>query len=77
MKLTKTCHVCGHAVDDTNWYDEYKHMEQAYMSLMDAHSELVRALGYEGFGFYGDPIVKHEDVVAHAKQLQAMWEDWI
>lgn len=55
----------------TNWHDEYKSLEQAWMVLKDDYSEVARALGFPGCGWWDDPLASHKEIVARAKELSA------
>ena len=53
----------------TNWRSEFKAAEQAYMVVKDQYSEVARALGFEGNAWFGDPLARHEEIVARAERL--------
>ena len=54
--------------------DEYKELEQSYMVLRDQYSELARAAGFEGDSWFGDPFVKHADILLRIKeQAEKAW----
>lgn len=55
-------------IDEAN--SGQKSVEASWMALKDDYSEICRALGFEGDAWFGDPLVKHEDIVARAKALQ-------
>lgn len=50
--------------------EEYKALEQAWMSLKDDYAELARALGVKGDAWFGDPLKSHKEVIAVAKSLE-------
>ena len=57
-----------------SWRDEYKDMEQAFMVVKDQYAELARAAGFEGDSFFGDPLVKHADILLRIKeQAEKAW----
>ena len=49
--------------------NDYKTLEQEYMSLKDDYSEIARELGFEGVGFWGDPIVSHKEIIDKVREL--------
>lgn len=49
--------------------DDYAGLEISWHQLRDEYSELARALGVPGDGFWGDPLVSHADVMARANEL--------
>lgn len=51
--------------------DQYKSAEQAYMLMRDQYSEVARALGFDGEGYWGDPMATHEEIVERATALKA------
>lgn len=63
------CFVCQRE-QEINWYDEYKDIEQGYMVLMDRYSELAKALGFFGKGYWGDVMEPHSEIVERAKMLR-------
>ena len=61
--------------DTTNClYDEYKSLEQSYMSLMDDYSDVARALGFAGSGFWGDVSASHPAILARARACRAAYD---
>lgn len=61
--------------DTTNClYDEYKALEQSYMSLMDDYSDVARALGFSGGGLFGDVSEPHPAILARARACKAAYD---
>lgn len=48
-----------------------KELEESWLSLKDQYSEVARALGFPGVGWFDDPSATHAEVVERAKQLYA------
>lgn len=55
----------------TNWRDECKEAQQAFMVARDEYSEVAAALGFDCDTWFGEPRATHAEVVARAKQLAA------
>lgn len=53
-----------------SWYNEYKAMEQSWMVLKDQYSEIVRALGFPGVGFWGDPVATKEEILKRIEEMK-------
>lgn len=61
--------------DTTNClYDEYKSLEQSYMSLLDEYHEIARTLGFSGREFWGDPLDAHPTILARARVCKAAYD---
>lgn len=62
--------------DDTTdcLYDEYKSLEQSYMSLLDEYHEIARTLGFSGRDFWGDVSVGHSAILARARACKAAYD---
>ena len=73
--LTEVIETYEDEEDDTNWYDEYKALEQSSMVKLDEYHEVARALGFEGRGLWGDVCETHKAIVDRAKQLRAFYDD--
>lgn len=58
--------------NSTDWYDEYKAIEQQWMALKDQYSEIARELGMTKLGFWGDPLAHHNEIVQRAKFLVSL-----
>lgn len=56
----------------TNWRNEAKANEQAFMAIKDQYAELARALGFEGDAWFGDPLAGHDEIVARARELATL-----
>lgn len=50
-------------------YARFKSAEQDWIILKDQYSELCRAAGIKGDAWFGDPLMSHEECVAHIKRL--------
>lgn len=51
------------------WRQEYKGMEQAFMSTKCEYAEIALSMGFEGDAWFGDPLAAHAEIVARAKAL--------
>ena len=51
-------------------WDRYECLKQDWMLLLDEYSEVAKALGFKGNGFFDDVIEPHEVIVARANELR-------
>ena len=54
---------------EEDWRNEYKAIEQSCMYLKDQYAEVARALGFEGYAWFGDPLADHAEIVAKARTM--------
>jgi hypothetical protein len=52
-----------------SFYDDFKYWEQQFMVIKDLYADLARAAGSPCDSWFGDPLEKHDEVLARIVSL--------